>query len=786
MTQTQSFGSLQVAAGMRDAIIKIARKEIETLRPETKIAEVISINESQLTAEVQLAGDSGTFNARFGYSLMPRQAGDLVRVQGKVGNYFITEILNNSGAHAVYEPVVDAITDEDGKVDIPGAIPPGGVEHVHLGENAVGTDNIQALAVSEEEIADGAVTINKLSVVMGGGQMLDNSSFENVLAFMDKWTVSGTAPTRETSIVHGIGLAASRFSASTVAYQEVSGLEIGKVYSVTAYGWMSSGATIAPTMRVSDGTGGNSQDQVVTISGTWVRSVARYTANVTGKVRVALMGSATGAGTGYVVWDDVQVERGDVPTAWNAKVKELLPGTITTAMLQAGSVVIGGSDAVVFAPGYDPSTKATQSDLTNVAEVGRLQDNYLQNSTFDDWPSGNPAPTGYMVNAGTPVRETTLLRTAPTALRFNVLSGVANYIQPTQYPIGNTPFVTVRTDVYLNSGSWGGAGILARWYNTSGGMYDAVVSFSTLLGSSPTGVWWRVETVVPRPSGFSGTFSRLEIWPIGGWTGIGTIAAKEIIFDQLSARPSTTDEIKAWTAGLWAYPGTTTINGGMLQTGTVIADQVQASAINALVEIVGPQFKTASAGERVVMRNDGTGGVVEFYTGVFGETPGKLDPMVSGSTPGLLMQSGKTSEGYVPYIKMWSGGVSVPSQQMGGYVEIAAASSHFRGPNGAFLITDTGAYIGGSPLYLQGKQFGGIMVGISTMSTDPTTAEIVVNHGFGASNYVFTQVVTSTNRHAHITAKDSNSFTLVVRNNSDNSLATAVAWTFYYLIVGVP
>ena len=58
--------------------------------------------------------------------------------------------------------------------------------------------------------------------------------------------------------------------------------------------------------------------------------------------------------------------------------------------------------------------------------------------------------------------------------------------------------------------------------------------------------------------------------------------------------------------------------------------------------ITGKTIRTALDGNRIQMRQDGAAGVIEGFTGLAGETPGILDPLASGSQPGIQLKSGTT------------------------------------------------------------------------------------------------------------------------------------------------
>lgn len=113
MAGKSSFSDFKIAAGMRDVITQIVRSEVDRIRPESRIAQVKSINAGNLTAEVSFSGDEGSFNARFGLSLMPKDTNAIVRVAGTAGNYYITEIVNQAGGNALYEPILEGFNNGD-------------------------------------------------------------------------------------------------------------------------------------------------------------------------------------------------------------------------------------------------------------------------------------------------------------------------------------------------------------------------------------------------------------------------------------------------------------------------------------------------------------------------------------------------------------------------------------------------------------------------------------------------------------------------------------------------
>lgn len=73
--------------------------------------------------------------------------------------------------------------------------------------------------------------------------------------------------------------------------------------------------------------------------------------------------------------------------------------------------------------------------------------------------------------------------------------------------------------------------------------------------------------------------------------------------------------------------------------GDKLATDIDASAVT----MTGAVIQTADTGERVVMRNDGSGGIIEFFGGLSGETAGYVDPTLFASIPALTFAPGKTA-----------------------------------------------------------------------------------------------------------------------------------------------
>lgn len=121
------------------------------------------------------------------------------------------------------------------------------------------------------------------------------------------------------------------------------------------------------------------------------------------------------------------------------------------------------------------------------------------------------------------------------------------------------------------------------------------------------------------------------------------IAANTITAAKIFAGTITTTEIAANTITA-ANIATGTITANEIAAGTITTAKLNASAINGMT-ITGAVVQTASSGERMIMRNDGGGGIIESFSGVANEvlpTTIDPDPPLAG-LPGLVIKSGTTT-----------------------------------------------------------------------------------------------------------------------------------------------
>lgn len=202
----------------------------------------------------------------------------------------------------------------------------------------------------------------------------------------------------------------------------------------------------------------------------------------------------------------------------------------------------------MFAPVSLSATSQAVSAAQTSANTAMSAQSYSTNASFDDW--AGTYPTGYTFWNSTPVKETTIVCRAPNAIRFNVAdttaqAGVAYASILSHAP--NLEYFTVELDFYLVSGGLGQAGMILDW----GGLTNnrAQINLFDEVPSPATGKWYRVVKTLRRPTNATGTFTTMNGYLMGQWSGhTGGGAAKNIIFDWFNIRPSSAEEILAFNS----------------------------------------------------------------------------------------------------------------------------------------------------------------------------------------------------------------------------------------------
>lgn len=279
----------------------------------------------------------------------------------------------------------------------------GAVTETKVGPDAITTPKLAAGAVVADKLAAGAVTANKLSVIVGGGNRLTNSNFGNGTSGWATYNNSSGTEPHTTTIEPGGKFGANAYRVTwSVANTSTKGVYTGanivadegwrwlggKTYVVSW--WARASLTQPVAMHVASNAPAMTLDWISNpvLSADWQLYAVRYTRSADTNDSLFLTIEYGKGGTGWVEFDGVQVERGEVATAWAPQASELLPGTIlathlaadsvTTSALAAGSVVAAkiGAEAVVAgkiaAGAVTATTVASGAILTDKLDAGAV------------------------------------------------------------------------------------------------------------------------------------------------------------------------------------------------------------------------------------------------------------------------------------------------------------------------------------------------------------------------------------------------------------------------------
>ncbi len=239
------------------------------------------------------------------------------------------------------------------------------------GAGLIGNVDLGPLIIEAANLASGAVDYTKLSLAIGGGNLLRNSSFEaNDVTPLpaNGWGGYNNSPGTEPSVItrvagrrYGTAVRHAWTGANTTTKGFVAdnaagggvigGWQIGRRYVLS---WWARADT-AKTQGMTTAWNTAPATSVTVASPNLATTWQRYIFNIVWGGSVEANGRAyitiAGAETGWVEIDDVQVEEGDVVTAYAPTPDEILPGTITTVEIAndaitapkilAGSVIAG-------------------------------------------------------------------------------------------------------------------------------------------------------------------------------------------------------------------------------------------------------------------------------------------------------------------------------------------------------------------------------------------------------------------------------------------------------------
>ncbi|MEX3713327.1 carbohydrate binding domain-containing protein [Cytobacillus horneckiae] len=273
-----------------------------------------------------------------------------------------------------------------------------------------------------------------------------------------------------------------------------------------------------------------------------------------------------------------------------------------------GKVFYTNTDGKIYALGLVISSDSTiggtnagalvtnVSDMTSIVSSGAAEV-INKNPLFYNWSS--KLPDGYANEMGTGFSKT-VSSNGGNALRFTINDTGNSYISPNA--ILDKPFyeyITIEVTFKLISGSLNGSGVLLRYWATND--IDHKIKFSSLVPSPVLNKMYTVSTTIRQPSQPAG-FKGYLVYPIGGYSGLEPVTSKDIVFEQLKARPSTEQEIQIYEVTT-IEEGKTVIDGGKIKTNSVTANKVNARG---LIVVSDQGVKTLEVTEQGEVTVNGT------------------------------------------------------------------------------------------------------------------------------------------------------------------------------------
>jgi hypothetical protein len=286
----------------------------------------------------------------------------------------------------------------------------------------------------------------------------------------------------------------------------------------------------------------------------WTANTEPDMANGAGVYDVTLSTSSTFA-SGNLQYrtgaDNITITGLNTTTTYYARVRATDSGGLSSAY----------SASVNATTGTIPSTPgdigaASQVDL-NAARLAAYKSSGLSaNPNFSEWAGGaGSAPDSWVLYGGTPIKETTNVRTAPYAFRQTITSAISTGIYGASsgnladLPLG-LEYVTVEVDVKLISGNFSASGVLLDWTGMTPPAPRAYMSFNDAVPNPVMDQWYRITRVLRRPTNLVGTQTSWTSYLMtnyqAGTTNWGLYTNKDIIFDRVQYRPSTQEEIESY------------------------------------------------------------------------------------------------------------------------------------------------------------------------------------------------------------------------------------------------
>lgn len=375
-------------------------------------------------------------------------------------------------------------------------------------------------------------------------------------------------------------------------------------------------------------------------------------------------------------------------------------GAVTTGKIAAGAVTANEIAADAITANKILAGSVTAEKLT----IGSLRRGLLLNGSFEEYdPVTNrplswnmvevsgPTPTFNSDPSSGAVTGSRILSIGPTGSGYAGVGSTPVPVVPgrTYFLRGNIAvsdttqagYVIVRT-VYgtAHNGTWPTTGFaigLDQWtgYGGIGGL--SPVSYTW---TAPAGAKWACVEIISYTSGTAYVFAddfQLDEQTVSVQIADGAVTANKIVAHAITANEIAAGTITALEIATGAITavkidaGAVTtvkldaeaVTAAKIKAGTITANEIATGAITAIKidagavtasklsadaidgkTITGAIVRTAATGTRMIMRDDGAGGVLEGFGGLVGESPTVFDPSPYGADyPALRIETGQTA-----------------------------------------------------------------------------------------------------------------------------------------------
>ena len=286
-------------------------------------------------------------------------------------------------------------------------------------------------------------------------------------------------------------------------------------------------------------------------------------------------------------------------SATNAGVSETAAGNFATAAetssLAAGTAAtnagVSETNAAVSATNAGLAEAAATAQTVVIARAGT--ESNCKNPLFLNWPQGQTRPTGLSAwnSGGTTERGTTITKFGD-AIKITATGGEYGFygnstslfsgdyfVHPQTNP---TRYMVLEAWVYLEAGSWDGAGIYMSMKNSGGtSLGGPVFAFKDQGGD--LGKWIHMRKFVDITQAVADNAVSYTLYGMCNWSTAGTLTNKTIHWASLSFKPATQQEIEAGKVVDLEASVTTNASAIATNTSTGATLQTDVSTLNATV-----------------------------------------------------------------------------------------------------------------------------------------------------------------------------------------------------------